>query len=66
MENTKKITYEEARTRLSEIVNILESGNEKLEDSIKLWQEGSELAKFCETFLKKAEDQMSALENAEK
>lgn len=43
----KKKTYEEAVSRLEEIVSLLESGNLTLEESIKLFEEGTKLSAFC-------------------
>lgn len=43
----KKITFEDAMTQLNKIVNQLESGNESLESSLKLFEEGSALAALC-------------------
>lgn len=43
----KKKTYEEAILRLEEIVSLLESGNLTLEESIKLFEEGTKLSAFC-------------------
>lgn len=39
-------TFEEALGELKEIIKKLESGNLPLEDSIKLFQEGTELISF--------------------
>jgi len=39
-------TFEEAIAELKEIIKKLESGNLPLEDSIKLFQEGTELISF--------------------
>jgi exodeoxyribonuclease VII small subunit len=50
----KKLTYEESRARLLEIVSLLEEGGISLEDSIKLWTEGDSLAKECKEFLESA------------
>lgn len=43
----KKKTYEEAVSRLEEIVALLEKGNHTLEESIKLFEEGTKLSGFC-------------------
>ena len=39
-----KLSYEEARDELQKVVASLESGGLGLEDSIKLWERGEELA----------------------
>lgn len=41
-----KRTFEDALKELKEIIRKLESGNLPLEDSIKLFQEGTELISF--------------------
>ena len=43
----KKMTFEDAMTKLNEIVGRMESGNESLETSLSLFEEGSALAAFC-------------------
>ena len=43
-----KPSYEEARDELAEIVESLEDGSATLEESLKLWERGEELAKICQ------------------
>jgi exodeoxyribonuclease VII small subunit len=47
--------YESAMTRLEEITEQLESGDPRLEDAIRLYTEGLEIAKFCSERLNEAE-----------
>ena len=47
----KKISYEVARDELAEVVAALETGSATLEDYIKLWERGEELAKICQEWL---------------
>ncbi len=47
MSKKEKYTFEEALHRLEEIVSKLEDGDVPLEDTIKLFQEGTELINFC-------------------
>ncbi len=56
-------TYESAVKRLQEIVKSLENGGLSLEESVKLFEEGAGLAKFCNDELKKAEQKILALED---
>lgn len=49
MEN---LTYEQAISRLEEIVNQLENNEIPLEKSISLFQEGIELSQLCDLKLK--------------
>ena len=46
-----KISYEEAREELTKVVEQLESGSASLEESLKLWERGEELAKICQEWL---------------
>ena len=43
----KKQTFESSMMRLEEIAKILEKGDKSLEVSLKLFEEGVELARFC-------------------
>ncbi len=58
-----KMTYETAVKRLQEIVKLLENGGLTLEESVKLFEEGAKLAKFCNGELKNAEQKIIALED---
>lgn len=56
MENRKEdIKFEEAIKRLEEIVEEMEGKDLQLEKSIKLFQEGMEIAAFCNNKLDEAE-----------
>lgn len=57
----KSLSFEEALKRLEEITAVLEAGNKPLEESIKLYEEGAELAAFCDKALKNAEQKISVL-----
>ena len=57
----KKLKFEEAMQRLQENVGKLESGEESLEDSMKLFQEGAKLSAQCYQMLDKAEQQVAQL-----
>jgi len=62
----KKLTFEEALNRLDELVQQLENGEIPLEKSIKAFEEGKELVKFCLSLLDQAEAKVKQLEeNAE-
>ncbi len=56
-----KLKFEEAMARLQEIVNRLESGEESLESSIKLFEEGAKLSSLCYETLDKAEQKITQL-----
>ena len=63
----KGLTYEQAYKRLEEIVEKLENGSVPLEESMKLFEEGTKLANFCNSKLNAAEQKFTQLitENSE-
>ncbi len=58
----KKMKFEDAMNRLSEIVRTLESGDASLDDSITLFEEGMKLSKHCAEILSKAEQKVRFLQ----
>jgi exodeoxyribonuclease VII small subunit len=46
-----KLSYEAARDELAKVVSALESGGLGLEESLKLWERGEELANICQEWL---------------
>lgn len=65
MELTSADQFEARLLRLEEIVKQLESGNVGLDDSVGLFREGKELATQCEGLLKKAEESIARLSEAD-
>ena len=61
----KKMTYEQAMNRLSEITAALENGSLPLSDSLKLYEEASELVRFCNDCLDTAEQKIITLSEKE-
>ena len=59
-DSRKKISYEAARDELAEIVESLEDGTASLEESLKLWERGEELAKICQDWLDGAKKKIDA------
>ena len=57
----QQIQFEEAFKRLETIVAQLESGEESLENSLELFEEGIQLAETCRTKLDKTEQTISKL-----
>lgn len=51
----ENITFEQAIEELETIINRLEEGDVPLDETIKLYEKGSELKDFCEKILKSAE-----------
>ena len=61
----KKLTYEQAMDKLQAIVERLETGEDSLEDSIKLFEEGAKLSAFCYDKLNKAEQKVNTITKRE-
>lgn len=57
----KSKSFEDALKRLSEIVKKLDSSDTKLEDSMKLFEEGVTLSKYCREVLKNAAERVELL-----
>ncbi len=53
--------FETAVERLEEITDQLESGNQKLDDAIKSYTEGLEIAKFCDDKLGEAKKKIKLI-----
>ena len=62
----KKADYEKSIIRPAEIVEALESGSLSLEESMKLFEEGTKLTAACYDVLKKAEQKITELSEIEK
>ncbi len=60
--NKTELTYEEAAKRLEEIASILEKNEASLDETIKLYEEGTELAAFCNKKLSEAKIKITKLE----
>lgn len=53
-------SYESARDELAEVVRALEAGGTTLEESLRLWERGEELAKVCQEWLDGAKARLDA------
>lgn len=60
-----KINFESSMEKLEEIVNRLESGEESLENSLKLYEQGIEISKYCQEILQTAEQKITVIENGQ-
>ena len=56
--NPENMTFEQNMGRLEQIVRAMERGDVPLEDSLKLFQEGTELVRRCGSLLDAAELQV--------
>jgi len=54
----RKVSFESQMQRLEQIVRALERGDVALDDSLKLFQEGTELVKSCQNMLDNAKLQV--------
>ncbi|OKL50261.1 exodeoxyribonuclease VII small subunit [Boudabousia marimammalium] len=55
-----QLSYEEARAELVETVRKLDSRDIPLEDALKLWERGQELAAHCQAILASARERVAA------
>lgn len=60
LEGIDAFSYEEARSRLVEIVVRLEQGSIPLEESLRLWEIGEQLARHCQDWLDGARERLAA------
>ncbi len=60
-----KMTYEDAMARLEVIASKLDGGSLSLDESIKLFEESTKLAAFCNSCLEKAKLKVTELSKAE-
>ena len=59
--NQQNMTFEQSMQRLEQIVRIMERGEAPLDESLKLFQEGTELVRKCGKLLDEAELQIKKI-----
>ena len=59
--NPENMTFEASMQRLEQIVRTMERGDAPLEESLKLFQEGTELVRNCGKLLEEAELQVKKI-----
>jgi exodeoxyribonuclease VII small subunit len=59
----QNLSYEAAFKELEEIVTLLETNQQSLEESMKLYERGQALSKHCANLLEKAELKIQQLAN---
>lgn len=59
-----ELTYEQARDELVSVVQRLESGGVPLDESLRLWERGEELAGICQRWLDGARARVEAARQA--
>ena len=62
--NQENKTFEASMTRLEQIVRAMERGDVPLEESLKLFQEGTELVRNCQKLLDDAQLQIKKIMTA--
>ena len=62
--NQANKTFEESMARLEQIVRAMERGDVALEESLKLFQEGTELVRSCQKLLDEAQLQVNMIMTA--
>ena len=62
--NPQTKTFEESMARLEQIVRAMERGDVALEESLKLFQEGTELVRSCQKLLDDAQLQVKKIMTA--
>ena len=60
-----ELTFEQALAELDGLVRAMESGELPLDDSISAYKRGAELAKYCQSKLAAAEQQLKVLDGDE-
>ena len=62
--NPQNKTFEDSMARLEQIVRAMERGDVALEESLKLFQEGTELVRSCQKLLDDAQLQVKKIMTA--
>ena len=63
--NQNNMTFEASMQRLEQIVRAMERGDVPLDESLKLFREGTELVRSCEKLLSDAQLQIEKVMTAE-
>lgn len=61
LKQPKNLKFEQALKRLEEMVQKLEEGDLPLDESLKVFEEGIELSRFCEQKLNQAEGRVEMI-----
>ncbi|SCF43127.1 Exodeoxyribonuclease VII small subunit [Micromonospora purpureochromogenes] len=60
----ERLSYEQARAELAQVVEKLEAGGTSLEESLALWERGEKLAEVCQRWLDGARARIDAARQA--
>lgn len=55
LKDVEKLSYEQALQELQKIVELLDEGQQPLDETVKLFERGQTLARHCETLLNSAQ-----------
>ncbi len=64
MSKEKEMTYEQALEKLSGIVSQMENGDASLDESLRLYEEGTRLAAYCSKKLDAAKQKVEEIAGA--
>ena len=62
--STTKVNFEDSMRRLEQIVRSMENGDVALDESLKLFKEGTDLVAHCNKLLEEAEMQVKIISTA--
>jgi exodeoxyribonuclease VII small subunit len=62
--NLQNLPFEEQMQRLEEIVEIIDDGEASLDEMLALYEEGMKRSQYCRTYLEKAEQKITLIQNA--
>ncbi|TDC83016.1 exodeoxyribonuclease VII small subunit [Micromonospora sp. KC606] len=62
--NDERLSYEQARAELAQVVEKLEAGGTSLEESLALWERGERLVATCQRWLDGARARIDAARQA--
>ena len=60
----ERLSYEDARAQLVEVVQRLEAGGTTLEEALALWERGEQLATVCQDWLDGARARLEAAQSS--
>lgn len=60
-----ELSYEQAREQLVAAIAQLESGKLGIEESLKVWERGEQLASHCQSFLDEAKQRLEQAKKSE-
>lgn len=62
MHNIKEEVFEEAMEKLEHIIRMLDEGNQRLDETLALYEEGIRLYRYCNKKIEDAEQKISLIQ----